>query len=345
VTGRNDHETGALGVRPVRVRALRDLLPRGRAANAAAYAAGDRYLGLETHLDGTDVVHSADLGTWFSAQAASLKDRLGFKLALTVWETIPFAESYRWVHERRYRRAALAGADIFVAAAERSRECLLLEGVSADRIVVSPPGIDERHFAPRDGGAPPEGDPVVVSAGRLVWEKGHQDVVRAAAALRRGMVDAGERARRVRVAIVGTGPDERRLRRYAAELGLADVVELRGGVAYDAMPALYAEASCLVLASLQRPGWEEQFGMVLAEALAAGVPIAGSTSGAIPEVAGETVRTFAPGDWLGLARVLGEVLAAPEAHRIRDPERVRRYSSSAAAARIGSVYDDLLARR
>jgi glycosyltransferase involved in cell wall biosynthesis len=345
VTGRNDHEAGSLGVPSVPVRALRDLLPRGRAANAAAYAAGDRYLGLEDHLKTADIVHSADLGTWFSAQAARLKRRLGYRLVLTIWETIPLAETYRWRHERRYRRAALEGADVFMAAAERSRECLLLEGVRSDRIVVSPPGIDNTHFAPRGGGVPPAGDPLVVSAGRLVWEKGHQDVIRAVAALRHGLVAATERGRRVRVAIVGVGPEEGKLRRYAAELGVAGAVDLRGGVPYAAMPDLYAAASCLVLASLQRPGWEEQFGMVLAEALASGVPIAASSSGAIPEVAGETARTFTAGDWIGLARTLAEMLATPRPHEVRDAARVHRYSSASAAERIAGVYGELLTRR
>jgi glycosyltransferase involved in cell wall biosynthesis len=344
VTGRNDHETRGLGVPAVPVRAFRDLLPRGRASNAAAYAAGDRYLGLPERLRGADIVHSADLGTWFSAQAAGLKAQLGFRLALTVWETIPFREAYRWPRERRYRRAALAAADRFVAASERARECLLLEGVAPERIVVSPPGIDPHHFAPSDGGAPPTGDPVVLSAGRLVWEKGHQDVIRAVAALRGGLVDAGARARRVRLEIVGSGPEGDRLRRYADELGVGTAVTLRGGVAYDAMPAVYAAASCLVLASLQRPGWEEQFGMVLAEALAAGVPTVASTSGAIPEVAGKTAASFTPGDWMGLARQLAEVIEAPQPHVVRDPARVERYSSEAAAARIGAIYDELLAR-
>ena len=46
--------------------------------------------------------------------------------------------------------------------------------------------------------------------------------------------------------------------------------------------------------------------MVLAEAIAAGLPIVASTSGAIPEVLGEQATYFAPGDWVGLARALAD---------------------------------------
>ena len=70
---------------------------------------------------------------------------------------------------------------------------------------------------------------------------------------------------------------------------------------------LYAQASCMLLASLATVGysryrgdlprcfWEEQFGMVLAEAMAAGLPIVASASGAIREVVGDVASYFTAG--------------------------------------------------
>jgi glycosyltransferase involved in cell wall biosynthesis len=159
------------------------------------------------------------------------------------------------------------------------------------------------------------------------------------AALRQGLVDG---ARDTRLLVLGSGQDEDKLRRYAEELGISDAVEIRGGVPYDAMPEFYARSTCVVLASLQRPGWEEQFGMVLAEALAAGVPIVASSSGAIPEVLGSLARLFVPGDWLGLARRLAEVRALPATHIVADHSRVESYSATAAAERIALAYERLL---
>jgi glycosyltransferase involved in cell wall biosynthesis len=345
LTGANEFNTTGLSVPAHRVTALRDRLPPGRLGRAMAYAAGDRYEHLEDLLRDADIVHSAELHTWFSAQAAGLRDRLGFRLALTVWETIPALAAYRWPRERRYRQRVLASADLLLPASERARRALLLEGVPSERLVTCYPGIDPRRFSAAAGGSSPPAEHLILSPGRLVWEKGHQDVIRALAALERGL--AGRAAPPVRLLIVGAGPEEKRLRRHAAELGLADRVEFRASVPYDEMPALYRQASAMVLASLPRPGWEEQFGMVLAEAMASGTAILAARSGAIPEVVGQDAVMFDPGDWFRLAQALQRTaLGRAPGERVRhDPERVALFSVEAAAERLAAAYERLLTER
>jgi glycosyltransferase involved in cell wall biosynthesis len=329
LTGSNLHRVGGLGLPIVPARTPRDSLPAGRAAGAAAYALGERYLGLRDLLAGADVVHAAEVGTWFSAQAAKLKRALGFKLALTVWETIAWRDAYRWPRERGYRRTVLPQLDLCLAATERARDALLLEGVPADRVEVSPPGIDLERFSAAersDGG-------YVLSAGRLVWEKGHQDVLRAFAALRQGI--GVEPRPDLRLLIVGDGREGAKLRSYADELGLGEHVEFRPTIPYDEMPGLYASASALVLASLPTKGWEEQFGMVLIEAMAAGTPVVACASGAIPEVLGGAGSLVEPGDWRGIARALAEgpPVGATD---------LERFSVAAAAQRTAAAYARVL---
>ncbi|HVE68575.1 MAG TPA: glycosyltransferase family 4 protein [Solirubrobacteraceae bacterium] len=351
---RNQFDPEGLKLRPIPARTRRDMLPPGRLGEVAAGLAGDDYLGLPDKLRGAAIVHGAELSFWFAAAAARARAAPGatFKLVQTVWETIPFLETYRNRHARTFRRDVLPATDLFLAATERARDALLLEGVPAERIEVCPPGIDLERFGAAPGGPAP-GEHLLISPGRLVWEKGHQDVLRAVAALRDGL--AGDPVAPPRVLIVGRGPEEARLRSYAAELGLADRVELTA-VPYDGMPAMYARASALVLASLPMAGaqfhvfdiprvfWEEQFGMVFAEAMAAGLDILTTTSGAIPEVVGDSASYFAPGDWMGLARLLAAgPLSRPPAARVEHPrERVERYSIQAAAARLGDAYDRLM---
>ncbi|HEY0416552.1 MAG TPA: glycosyltransferase family 4 protein [Gaiellaceae bacterium] len=330
VTGSNAFDVSALRLPVEHVGAVRDRLPRGRAGDVAALAVGDRYLGLEALLAGADVVHAAEIGVPYSHAPALLRDRLGFKLVLTVWETIAFGDAYRRFRGRRQRRETIPRVDLFLPATERARRMLLLEGAPAERCEVAPPGVDTARFRPT---APPE-QHLVLSVGRLVWEKGHQDLLRALAWLRHG-------GRDVRAAIVGAGPEERRLHDHARDLGVGDLVEWRSAVAYDDMPALFARASCFVLASLPTPFWEEQFGMVLAEAAASGLPLVAAWSGAIPEVLRGRGTLFPPGDWHALAGILDEVTSRPPA-REHHAELVERYSVEAAAGRFAAAYGRVL---
>jgi glycosyltransferase involved in cell wall biosynthesis len=332
-------DTSALRIASRPALTVRDLLPPGALGDMAVRVPGDRYLRLGSHLRGADIVHSQELGYWYSDQAARLKNRLGFKLILTVWETLPFLDAYRNVRTRPYRRRVLAATDLFLAATERARDSLLLEGAPPERIRICPPGIDTARFAASTRATATD-PPTILAPARLVWEKGHQDVLRALALLRR-RGDEGPAAR-ARLVIVGRGPEEQRLRAYAAELGVSEQVEFRGFIPYEEMPSVYAGAACLVLASLPTTHWEEQFGMVLAEAMAAGVPILAASSGAIPEVTGGTAGLFSPGDWVGLAGLLGQAIGGSETPLRAAGES--GYSNSAAAEKIAAAYGEVLAR-
>jgi glycosyltransferase involved in cell wall biosynthesis len=338
----NDYDVSSLSLPKIAVRTAGGVLPEKLPARGLALkAVGQRHLGLADALRGADIVHAAELGTWFSWQAARLKPKLGYKLALTVWETLPFIDAYRNVRTRRYRRDVLAAADLLLPTTERAREALLLEGADPDKIVVCPPGIDVERFATARTARPPaDGSHLLLSAARMVWEKGHQDVLRALAVLRRRGRDD------VRALLIGDGPERERLEGVVADLGLGDRVQLRASVPYAEMPALYAQASSLVLASIPIWSWEEQFGMVLAEAMGAHLPIVTTRSGAIPEVVGDDATLVAPGDWLELADALdaGPLAAAPGTRRAPDPARLERFSVPAAARRLIDAYMSLAAR-
>ena len=115
------------------------------------------------------------------------------------------------------------------------------------------------------------------------------------------------------------------------------------------MPDVYPDFDMLVLPSLTRPNWKEQFGRVLIEAMACGVPVIGSDSGEIPNVIGDAGLIFPEGNipalrdsiagllvdpaayaryaLAGRSRVAGEVHAGPD--RRRDVPRVLRDSLAA----------------
>jgi glycosyltransferase involved in cell wall biosynthesis len=357
LTGSNRFPPPA-GLRGVRVRALRDLLPGGPLGEVATGIVGDRYLSAGRAFARADIVHAAELSFWFAAEAARRRRRHGFRLVQTVWETLPLLSTYRNRHARRFRGRVLAATDLFLPTTERAALSLRLEGVAPERMVVCPPGIDAERFAPQPGAVTRSVEEhLVVSPGRLVWEKGHQDVMRAVALLHRGIVRRPDGQRvRPRLLVVGAGPERARLRTYARELGLAGAVEVRS-VPYEDMPGVFADASAMVLASqavatggfhpfdVPRVFWEEQFGLVLAEAMAAGLSIVTTTSGAIPEVmSGSGAALVAPGDWPAIAQALVEgPLSRPPGERLEYAgEVVQRYSTTAAAGRLAGAYDRVL---
>ena len=331
-TERADQAIDGLRVPWVTARTRRARLPRGRLGTLATHAVGDAYVELEALVRGAAIVHTAELGPWFAAQPARLKREHGYRLVVTVWETIPFRSTFRTARAAANRRLVLAEADLLLPTTERARSCLLLEGAAPERIQVVQPGIDVDRFS--GSAATGAAEHVIVSPGRLVWEKGHYDVIRALASLRAS----------ARLLIVGAGPERDRLLRYAADLGVESRVEIRA-VPYDEMPSVFARASCVVLASLPIPSWEEQFGLVLAEALAAGAPILASASGAIAEVLeGSGAGLFSPGDWVALAGLLDDgPLARPPGTRADYPaDVVARYSNRAAAERLVAAYERVL---
>jgi glycosyltransferase involved in cell wall biosynthesis len=98
--------------------------------------------------------------------------------------------------------------------------------------------------------------------------------------------------------------------------------------------------SILVLPSLTTPTWKEQFGHVLIEAMACGVPVIGSDSGAIPEVIGGAGLVVPEGNVEALAAALRGLISTPLLHAdlaARGRARVlSHYTNEAVASRLAT---------
>jgi glycosyltransferase involved in cell wall biosynthesis len=177
---------------------------------------------------------------------------------------------------------------------------------------------------------------VIGYVGRLVEEKGVPILLRAVADLR------GE----WQLHILGSGPQRDRLERLAVKLGIAEQVRFEDLIPSTQMPSYYNQLDVLVLPSLTRPNWKEQFGRVLIEAMACGVPVVGSDSGEIPNVIGDAGLVFPEGDVQTLQARLSQLMADPalrdELAR-RGRERVlAHYTQAQVAAKTYQVYCELL---
>jgi len=268
--------------------------------------------GLERALRGFDIVHTAETMYYCSYQAALLKRRLGFNLAVTVWENIPF--NYNAPATRRIKEMVFREADIFFAVSQRTRDVLVLEGAPIDRIVVQMPGIDIDHFSPRPRdpallarfGCMPD-DLLVLFVAHLYVQKGVYDLL---FALRTLLQRHGWRFP-VKLLMAGRGPEAAGLKQLIRQLNLGEHVRLIGPHPYSAMPAIHAMADVFALPSHPTPRWQEQFGYVLVESMACGKPVVTTLSGSIPEVIGDAGVLVPPADCFALADALDALLSSP----------------------------------
>ena len=183
-------------------------------------------------------------------------------------------------------------------------------GVAMDRWRANPDQVAQTRARilgePAGSTAPP--GPLVLFAGRLVYEKGVHDLLRAMPRLRR-------RHRGIRLVVAGEGPHDAALREQAQALRLGRSVTFAGFLAEPDLAALAAAADCAVVPSIYEP-----FGMVALEAAAAyridgdgeeaGTPLVVTDVGGLREFVehGITGLRFSAGDVAGLADAVSSVL-------------------------------------
>ncbi len=148
--------------------------------------------------------------------------------------------------------------------------------------------------------------------------------------------------------IVGRGPQKSELEAMAQQLGIAERLRWIDTVAYQDTPKYYNALDVCVLPSLTAPRWKEQFGRVLAEAMACKVPVVGSDSGSIPEVIGDAGYVFPEGDSAALAQHL-QRLQGDAALRQTLGQRGRQrvldnYSNERIAERVVSFWREVSAQ-
>ncbi len=266
------------------------------------------FCGMRDRLKGFDILHIKDQAFCFSYEAALAKREFGGKLVVTQMENIPHLNERKFM-ERHIKKTVREQADLFLAASEGAVHTLLEEGVPREKIQRIANSVNVKHFSPgkpdaflRKSFGIPKDAFVLLYVGRLARSKGVFTLLETVKKLKQ---------ENCFVHLLMVGKDEESIADWIEKNEIGDLVHLSGFVAYGDMPRYYRLANLSILPSLPTKGWLEQFGYVLAESMACGIPAIGSDCGAIPEVIGDPNLIFPAGSVEGLSQILKKLRKQP----------------------------------
>jgi glycosyltransferase involved in cell wall biosynthesis len=241
-----------------------------------------------------DVVHCWEEPYVASAAQIANTTKLRVPLVFATFQNIvkKYPPPFNWIE-----RSAMERADGLIAFGQTARRVLDERGWQQP-VRTIPPGVDVNHFRAdaqrrervRQRLGWKDDVPVIGFVGRLVPEKGVK--------LLTSVLDRVKP--RWRALFIGSGPLEADLRSWSRQHG--DRVHLQTSVAHADVPSYLNAMDMLCAPSQTTPKWREQFGRMLTEAFACGVPVIASNSGEIPHVvrdAGVIVGEADRGAWAG----------------------------------------------
>ena len=267
-----------------------------------------------THRGGFAIVGHLGLGptAFFLRQAGLIRGYALVLHGLEAWERAP------WL-----KRLAAAHADSIIATTRyTAHEFAHANDIPECRMRVIPLALAEQDavLAPRSNHDADDFRLLAVSRLSIPDQyKGIDTVIEAVRMLRRDEIP-------VRLRIVGSGDDQPRLRRIAAELTVLDHVEFLGSVSQSELERQYEECDLFTL-----PSAKEGFGIVFLEAMRHSKPCLGARHGGIPEVIDHGVDGYLVdyGDAAQVAACVRELWS--------DPER-KQAMSRAARAKVADRY-------
>jgi glycosyltransferase involved in cell wall biosynthesis len=221
----------------------------------------------------------------------------------------------------------------WVAGAESVELTLLNRGYDIRPHRVIPLSVDQTIFRPQPRlrtltleslGWDGQSAPVIGYLGRFVAEKGLKTLAAALDTIRTPW----------RLLIVGGGQLEGWIRDWARPYG--DRVRIVAPVSHKQVPAYLNAMDILCAPSRTTAAWREQFGRMIIEAFACGLPVIGSDSGEIPSVIGDAGLIVSADNRAAWASAIGQLLDAPELRNelaCRGLQRITKHFSLETVAR------------
>ncbi len=287
--------------------------------------------GLEKLIKGSDIAHVAETYFNYTYQAIKAK-RAGQvkKIISTVWEVIPH-NNESLPGRKNIKQIARKEIDHFIAVTKVAKDALIEEGVEENKISVIPVGIDLSRFRPSTKKTRTKVQNILY-VGRLVPEKGVGELLEVFTLLKK-------KYPKLNLTMIGDGP----LRNKCQKAG-ARVLK----IPYSQIHHQYQKADIFCFPTKPTSTWQEQYGMVLVEALASGLPILTSHTNVTREVCSDSALYALPGDSLQLTNQLAHLIDNYQLRkRLSQTSRklaLARYNYRHIAQQILTVYHKSLGR-
>ena len=242
----------------------------------------------------------------------------------------------------QFERATLSRSHAWIAGGHLVYNAMVQRGYPVNKGQVITLGVDVSAFRPLE----PErkaalvrelglSEPVIVFMGRLTQAKGVRILQQAVDLLPPGLPWS--------LLVLGSGPEEENLRRWAAERHSQRSIHIRLA-RHEEVPRILAAADVMVAPSQTVSNWREQFGRMTIEAFASGVAMIGSDSGEIPRVIGDAGLIVPEKDVAGWSDAIQLLLQDRELRQTlvnRGLSRVAAYSVPTIAERYAALYRSL----
>ncbi len=266
------------------------------------------------------------------------KRKFGFKTLLFTFQNLlkKYPPPFSIVESRNLKLA-----DVLLAGNEDARSVWKKKGMPIEKIFVIPQvGIDFDEFFACDKVTAKSrlgvNGFVIGYAGRFVEEKGVQVLLEAMSHLKDLPLT---------LALAGKGPYRDDLESQIQAFALKNRVTFVEGLTHERMPEFMNSLDVLVLPSLARKHWREQFGHVLIEAMACGIPCVGTATDPIDAVIGDGGLTFPMGDAKQLAEHIRLMYTSPPTRERFSRQAIRRveqhYTNDVIALQLEKIIRDL----
>lgn len=297
---------------------------------------------LDKYVKGFAIAHSAETYYHYTIQCLNAKKKgLVKAVVVSVFENIPFAgEGIRG--RKSFKRRAIEEADHLIAVSGKTKNALIAEGCSEEKITIITQHINTQRFKPLPKKAKKD-SLTILFTGRLEIYKGIFDVIKAANLI---LNDSSLKKNKLRFLIIGEGSQKENILQLEEDLGIKKFFTHQS-YSYETMPQVYQKADIYLAPSRTTKHWEEQFSTVLLEAKASGLPIISTSTGGIPENVGKAGILVREGDYPAIAKHLKRLILNP-AERYSLGQKARkdaldRFTLQQGAKKVAQVYDKVLA--